>query len=187
MALLFRHARIRAPQSFSFYSSTLFRANSTSLDDEKVAQARKWLSSFTEESIPRRSCEITFSRSSGPGGQNVNKINSKATLRLSLRDNAGFMPNFILQKVRENSNYLTKNDEIVIQSDNFRTQSQNVDECFRRLHDSIRGCIQLPGETSPEQKKHVTKLQKEENERRIKMKKMHSNKKSARRSQGGDY
>lgn len=36
-------------------------------EEEQLVQARKWLSSFTPESLPRKSCEVTFSRSSGPG------------------------------------------------------------------------------------------------------------------------
>lgn len=35
--------------------------------EEQIAQARKWLASFTPESLPRKTCEITFSRASGPG------------------------------------------------------------------------------------------------------------------------
>ena len=36
-------------------------------------EARVWLSKFEVENIPKKLCEVTFSRSSGPGGQNVNK------------------------------------------------------------------------------------------------------------------
>ena len=43
----------------------------TSRDDQKAA--RLWLSTFGSKTIPRNLCEISFSRSSGPGGQNVNK------------------------------------------------------------------------------------------------------------------
>lgn len=35
--------------------------------------AREWLASFDMETIPRKLGDISFSRSSGPGGQNVNK------------------------------------------------------------------------------------------------------------------
>ena len=42
-------------------------------DDAAIDAARQWLSTFDVESIPRSKCTITFSRSSGPGGQNVNK------------------------------------------------------------------------------------------------------------------
>ena len=40
-------------------------------EDQKLA--REWLSTFDLAMVPRRVCEISFSRSSGPGGQNVNK------------------------------------------------------------------------------------------------------------------
>lgn len=36
---------------------------------EDTAEARSWVSKFKEETIPRGSVELTFSRSSGPGGQ----------------------------------------------------------------------------------------------------------------------
>ena len=40
---------------------------------EDHTAARRWLSRFNINTVPRNLCEITFSRSSGPGGQNVNK------------------------------------------------------------------------------------------------------------------
>jgi hypothetical protein len=43
------------------------------LDEEELKAARSWLTTFTPESIPKSICEVSFSRSSGPGGQNVNK------------------------------------------------------------------------------------------------------------------
>jgi peptidyl-tRNA hydrolase ICT1 len=41
--------------------------------DEDLAAARKWLADLNPDTIPRSLAEISFSRSSGPGGQNVNK------------------------------------------------------------------------------------------------------------------
>lgn len=46
-------------------------AETASEDD--VADARRWLARFDAETIPKSICELSFSRSSGPGGQNVNK------------------------------------------------------------------------------------------------------------------
>ena len=43
------------------------------LKDPEISLIRNWLPSFTLDKIPRRICELSFSRSSGPGGQNVNK------------------------------------------------------------------------------------------------------------------
>jgi peptidyl-tRNA hydrolase ICT1 len=42
-------------------------------DESELSKARDWLSTFNINSIPRNICAISFSRSSGPGGQNVNK------------------------------------------------------------------------------------------------------------------
>jgi hypothetical protein len=42
-------------------------------EGKEIAAARKWLDAMTPETIPRSICDVTFSRSSGPGGQNVNK------------------------------------------------------------------------------------------------------------------
>ena len=42
-------------------------------DEEEVAAARRWLANFDPETLPRSICDVSFSRSSGPGGQNVNK------------------------------------------------------------------------------------------------------------------
>ena len=42
-------------------------------EDPEISEARKWLSTFSPESIPRDICDVSFARSSGPGGQNVNK------------------------------------------------------------------------------------------------------------------
>lgn len=42
-------------------------SNSDPENEEDIAKARKWLSSFTLESVPRKNCEVTFSRASGPG------------------------------------------------------------------------------------------------------------------------
>ena len=41
--------------------------------EEKQKSARKWLAAYTSNPIPNKICDVTFSRSSGPGGQNVNK------------------------------------------------------------------------------------------------------------------
>jgi hypothetical protein len=42
-------------------------------DEEELRAARSWLADFTVDTIPRSVGDVSFSRSSGPGGQNVNK------------------------------------------------------------------------------------------------------------------
>ena len=60
----------RATKSFSVGTRQLYSHGSS---DKEIAEARSWLESFSPSAIPRNTCVVTFSRSSGPGGQNVNK------------------------------------------------------------------------------------------------------------------
>lgn len=43
------------------------------LSEEEQAVGRQWLGTFEQSKVPRDSCEVSFSRASGPGGQKVNK------------------------------------------------------------------------------------------------------------------
>ena len=74
----------------------------------------------------------------------------------------------------------------MIQADDSRKQGDNVDMCFRKLHELVvqAGRDVIPGETSPEQRKRVEGLQKAEAASRRRSKEFQSKKKSARRGGG---
>tara|TARA_R110002003_G_scaffold68_26_gene6254 strand:+ start:4013 stop:4261 length:249 start_codon:yes stop_codon:yes gene_type:complete len=58
------------------------RDSSSGASDEDLAAARSWLGSLHAEAIPLKSIgELSFSRSSGPGGQNVNKYDQLANFQ----------------------------------------------------------------------------------------------------------
>ena len=64
------------PSPFFRYSAAFRRSFTTrraDLTDDDLTAAREWLSKFNSTSVPRHIGEISFSRSGGPGGQNVNK------------------------------------------------------------------------------------------------------------------
>ncbi|GME22000.1 peptidyl-tRNA hydrolase domain protein [Neofusicoccum parvum] len=148
------------------------RPRPPSAPEEDLAAARRWLQTLDPETIPKSICDVSFSRSSGPGGQNVNKVSSKATLRVPLDALLPLLPALLHQE-----------------SDDSRKQTDNVHACFRKLHQLIldAGKTAVPGETSEEQKERVRKLEKAGNEARLKMKKVHSSKKSARKGGSPDY
>ncbi|RHZ66544.1 hypothetical protein CDV55_103537 [Aspergillus turcosus] len=154
-------------------------------DEKDLTAAREWLTKFNSKTvtIPRDICEISFSRSGGPGGQNVNKVNSKATLKVPLQSLLPLVPRILHPHLRSSRYYAERTHTLVIQSEESRKQAANVESCYEKLHHLLKTTAEdvIPGETSEEQREKVQKLKKAENEARIKAKKLHSSKKSNRR------
>ncbi|EEH08963.1 peptidyl-tRNA hydrolase domain-containing protein [Histoplasma capsulatum G186AR] len=132
--------------------------------------------------------DVSYSRSSGPGGQNVNKVNSKVTLKIPLSTILRLVPRALHAQIRSSRYIAERSDSLVIQSDETRKQTKNLDLCFEKLRELLltAGKMAIPGETSPEQRKKVQALEKANNESRIRSKKARSMKKSSRRSSGYD-
>ena len=87
--------------------------------------------------IPLREFEFTFARSSGPGGQNVNKVSSKATLRWPLLRSPS-LPEPVRQRLLEKlSSRLTTAGELLITSQRFRDAGRNVADCLEKLRDLV--------------------------------------------------
>lgn len=113
-------------------------------------------------------------------------MSSKATVRIPTSSLLERIPKLLHQPILASRYRAAKSNDIVIQSDDARKQNENVNACFRKLHELIveAGRETVPGETSPEQKKRVEQLQKAEAAGRRKMKEFQSKKKSARRGGG---
>ncbi|KAL6298637.1 RF-1 domain-containing protein [Sparassis latifolia] len=130
------------------------------------AQARAWIAQFKVKEIPRSLVELAFSRSSGPGGQNVNKVNTKATLRCAL--DSKWIPLWARAYLKKNSSYVSSTQSIQITSTVYRSQAQNIEDCLSKLHALIMSAssASLVNEASEEQKARVRGFERAEKARR---------------------
>ena len=94
--------------------------------------------------IPLAEFEITFARSSGPGGQNVNKVNSKAVLRWAV-DSSPSLPEAVRQRfLRKYANRLTTAGELLVTSQRFRDAPRNLQDCLEKLRAMLLGVVHPP-------------------------------------------
>uniref|UniRef100_T1JJ78 Prokaryotic-type class I peptide chain release factors domain-containing protein n=1 Tax=Strigamia maritima TaxID=126957 RepID=T1JJ78_STRMM len=92
--------------------------------------------------IPVDQLEITYSRSAGPGGQNVNKVNSKVDVRFHVATAKWLDANIkekILEKHRDNMN---NEGYLIFRSDKTRTQMLNLADCLDKIRNFIwQACL----------------------------------------------
>eukprot|EP01036_Dinobryon_divergens_P028242 gene28242-37155_t len=96
--------------------------------------------------IPLDKVDFQFARSSGPGGQNVNKLNTKAEIRFNLTS-ADWIPEEVKQRLRAaQSNKISKNGEVIISSQEHRTQTKNKEDCITKLQEMLAEAYVEPKE-----------------------------------------
>jgi ribosome-associated protein len=112
--------------------------------------------------IARRELKFTFVRSSGPGGQNVNKVNSKAVLRWAVGKSPSLPEDVRARFLKTYSRRINDRGELVLNSQRYRDQSRNIDDCIERLRELIRAVARPPRarrKTRPPRKAKETRLQ----------------------------
>jgi ribosome-associated protein len=116
----------------------------------------------------------TFVRSSGPGGQNVNKVSSAVQLRFDVRHSPSLPNDVAVRLMRLAGKRLTKDGVIVIMAQSHRAQERNRADARERLFDLIREAAVKPVP------RRATKVPKASKKRRIEGKKHRSHIKSLR-------
>jgi len=88
--------------------------------------------------IPESELRLTFSRSSGPGGQNVNKTATKATLHWDALHSPSLPAEVRARLLAAHGPRLTRAGELVIQSQRTRDQARNATDCVEKLAALLR-------------------------------------------------
>jgi ribosome-associated protein len=94
--------------------------------------------------IDEKELEERFVRSSGPGGQNVNKVSTAVELRFNLAGNTSIPPAAKARLVKLAGRRLTDDGVLIIQADRFRTQDMNRSDARKRLIELIAESLIAP-------------------------------------------
>src|SRR5690242_7954175 len=127
-------------------------------------------------SIDETELEESFVRSSGPGGQNVNKLSTAVQLRFDVRHSPSLPNDVAVRLMRLAGKRMTKDGVLVIIAQNHRTQERNRAEARDRLAALIQQAAVAPI------KRKATKPTKAARERRIESKKHRASIKGLRRA-----
>ena len=129
--------------------------------------------------IPASELEWSYARSSGPGGQNVNKTASKATLHWDvLRSRA--LPDDVRERfLRAYGSRVTREGVLVLQGQRHRDQARNVADCVAKLAEMLRAVAR------PRRARKPTRPGRGAVERRLKEKR-HRSRAKRDRSGGGE-
>jgi ribosome-associated protein len=99
--------------------------------------------------IPDDELHWSFARSGGPGGQNVNKVASKAILRWDVRATSS-LPEHVKQRLLAHQRKrITNEGELVLNSQRYRDQERNREDCLQKLREIILEAATLPKRRRP--------------------------------------
>src|SRR4051794_1173345 len=115
--------------------------------------------------IPPQELEFEVTRSSGPGGQNVNRTNSAVILRWNLYASKATPQEVLHRLIHKLQNRLTINGEIIIKANEFRDQIQNKSAALVRFHEIIDQALFVPKARKPTKPTRSSKRKRVESKR----------------------
>jgi ribosome-associated protein len=125
--------------------------------------------------IPLSEFELSYARSSGPGGQNVNKVNSKAVLRWCIFTSPSLTPDIRSRLMSRLAHRLTTEGELIVMSDKYRDQLRNREDCLEKLREILAAAAFVPKVRRKTKPSHSTVQKAKE------IKRKHSQKKRMRK------
>lgn len=128
-----------------------------------------------EFNLPQDEIQFTYARSSGKGGQNVNKVNSKAVLKWNAVQSKALPFGVRARFLSKFGNRLNSEGELTLMADNHRDQGRNAAECILKLKEMVQSVWTAP------KVRRATKPTFGSKVRRLKTKKVNSERKASRR------
>ncbi|WP_145099551.1 alternative ribosome rescue aminoacyl-tRNA hydrolase ArfB [Rosistilla carotiformis] len=124
--------------------------------------------------IPADQLTVTHARSSGPGGQNVNKVNSKVTVSWQVDDNNILDPEWTRRVQVRHQNRINQLGQLSLTSQQYRQQPRNLEDCLSKLRELLLQCQHPPKRRRETKPTFGSKL------RRLETKRQQSSKKQSR-------
>ncbi|RZF44295.1 hypothetical protein LSTR_LSTR006845 [Laodelphax striatellus] len=132
--------------------------------------------------IPLDKITITYSRSSGAGGQNVHKVNTKVDVRFHV-DTAEWISKETRDRIKEKNHMkISKDGYLIVKSERTRYQQLNLADAMEKLRTVIRAAEEVAKEVSPETEEIIRKRKERANAQRLIEKRTKSMLKSSRQS-----
>ena|SRR6266478_1165869 len=130
--------------------------------------------------IPFKEFQWSFVRSGGPGGQNVNKVASKAVFRWDALHTPSLPDDVKRRFLAQQQHRLTNDGEFILTSQRYRDQDRNRQDCLDKLAEMLRRAISVPRPRRP------TKPSRSSREARLRAKQMRAKVKSRRKRPSED-
>lgn len=158
--------------------------------------ARTWLSQLRPDRQLLRYFDVSYTHSSGKGGQHVNTSDSKAQIRMNssswYHSRNSWMDPTVFDQVMSNYrdsttpqskrfSYFTASGDVLVESQRTRYRDRNLEDCLEKFVDELQRCGMPKEETGAEKKLRWKKLKKRDNERRLEGKRRRKDKKEFRK------
>jgi len=126
--------------------------------------------------LPAEELSIAFTRSGGPGGQNVNKVATRVQLRFSIAESKVLGETRRARLTERLSSRLTREGELLITSSRHRERERNIEDARERMAEVLREALQV------QKKRRATKPTRGSKKRRLDTKRQRGQVKRDRRS-----